>query len=83
MDRLWTTREVAVLLRVSPETVLRRYRSGELPGIRLGTNALRFAEADVAAYLEERRTGGVSGSFCGGPAGAVGSPAPEGRDGSS
>lgn len=31
-DRLLTTREVAEFLGLSPETVLRRWRSGELPG---------------------------------------------------
>jgi excisionase family DNA binding protein len=80
---LLTTREVAVLLGLSPETVLRLYRKGDLPGIRIGTNVLRFAENDVGAYLAERRSGGVSGSSCGGAPRAVGSPAPEGRERSS
>jgi excisionase family DNA binding protein len=34
-DWLLTTREVAAFLGLSPETVLRRWRAGELPGYRL------------------------------------------------
>ncbi len=57
-DRLLTAREVAELLGLSPASVLRRWRSGELPGYRLGSNVLRFSEADVEAFLAERRRGG-------------------------
>jgi excisionase family DNA binding protein len=50
------TREVAALLRISPETVLRWYRSGKLPGgRRLGSNVLRFDRAEPEAWLEETR----------------------------
>ena len=51
-DRLLTTREVAAYLGFSPETVLRRYRAGELAGIRLASNVLRFRESAVEAFLE-------------------------------
>jgi predicted site-specific integrase-resolvase len=40
----------------SPETVLRRYRAGELAGIRLASNVLRFRESAVEAFLEGRST---------------------------
>ena len=53
-DRLLTTRQVADYLGFSPETVLRRYRAGELVGIRLASNVLRFRESDLAAWLQER-----------------------------
>lgn len=56
-DRLLTTREVAEWLGLSPETVLRRWRAGELPGHRIASNVLRFNEADIVAWLEERREG--------------------------
>ena len=46
------------MLGVSTATVLRRWRAGELPGYRLGSNVLRFDERDVAAWLEARRYGG-------------------------
>ena len=49
---LLTTREVAVRLAVSPETVLRRIRAGELPAIRISSNALRIRESELDAYLE-------------------------------
>jgi excisionase family DNA binding protein len=52
---LLTTAEVADWLGVSPETVLRRWRAGELPGFRLASNALRFDPLEVAAWLEKRR----------------------------
>ena len=51
-DRLLTTRQVAEYLGFSPETVLRRYRAGELVGIRLASNVLRFRESAVEAFLE-------------------------------
>ena len=52
-DRLLTTREVASYLGFSPETVLRRYRAGELAGIRLASNVLRFRESEIESWLEE------------------------------
>ncbi|MDQ3380548.1 MAG: helix-turn-helix domain-containing protein [Actinomycetota bacterium] len=54
-DRLLTTRQVADLLALSPETVLRRYRAGELPGYRLGSNVLRFRESEIEQWLEGTR----------------------------
>ena len=51
-ERLLTTRDVAELVSLSPETILRRYRAGELRGVRLGSNVLRFRESDVEAWLE-------------------------------
>ena len=54
-DPLLTTRQVAEYLGLSLETVLRRYRAGDLPGYRLASNVLRFRESDVDAYLEARR----------------------------
>jgi excisionase family DNA binding protein len=55
--RLLTTRELAELLGLSPATVLRKWRAGELPGFQLASNVLRFDPADVTAYLAERRRG--------------------------
>ena len=57
-DRLLTTREVAAFLGVSPETVLRRWRAGELPGYRLASNVLRFRESEIEAWLEGTRREG-------------------------
>ena len=52
-ERLLTTRQVAEWLGFSPETVLRRYRAGELVGIRLASNVLRFRESEIESWLEQ------------------------------
>jgi excisionase family DNA binding protein len=59
-DRLLTTREVAAFLGVSPKTVLRRWRAGELPGYRLASNVLRFRESEIEAWLEGTRRGNAA-----------------------
>ena len=56
MSRLLTTREMADMLGVSTETVLRWTRRHELPAIRLPGGAIRFREAEVEAWLEQRAT---------------------------
>ena len=56
-ERLLTTRQVADLLALSPETVLRRYRAGELPGYRIASNVLRFRQDEIEAWLEGTRAG--------------------------
>jgi excisionase family DNA binding protein len=55
-SRLVTAREVAERLGVSTETVLRWTRDGKLPGFRMPGGALRYQEADLAAWLFERAT---------------------------
>jgi len=55
-DRLLTTRQVADYLGLSPETVLRRYRGGELPGIRLASNVLRFRDSELVDARTDRPT---------------------------
>ena len=62
--RLLTTRQVAAFLGVSPETVLRRWRRGEIPGVRLASNVLRFRESEIERWvdgLEERQTSSNGG----------------------
>ena len=52
--RLLTTRDVADFLGLSTETVLRRWRRGEIPGgIRLASNVLRFRESAIEEWLAE------------------------------
>ena len=51
-DRLLTTREVALFLSVSPETVLRRWRRGEISGVRLASNVLRFRGSEIEAWID-------------------------------
>lgn len=52
--RLLTARQVAELLGVSTETVLRWTRRGVLPGIRLPSGALRFRVEAIEQWLAER-----------------------------
>jgi len=54
-SRLLRVRDVAELLDVSSETVLRRIRAGQLPAIRIATNALRVREDELDAWLEQHR----------------------------
>lgn len=56
-ERLLTTREVAELLGLSPEAVLRRVRRGELPCFRLSSKVLRFRESEIVDVLEAMREG--------------------------
>lgn len=68
-SRLLAARDVAVRFGVSVETVLRWYRRGLLPGVRLASNVLRFDEADVAAFVAERSGRGNAQSRALTPAG--------------
>jgi excisionase family DNA binding protein len=51
-DDLLTGPELADRLGVRPATVLAWYRSGRIPGRRLGHKVLRFSLAAVVAALE-------------------------------
>lgn len=53
---LLTARKVAELLEVSPATVLRWTRHGELPGVKLPSGALRYAPDELARWLADRAT---------------------------
>jgi excisionase family DNA binding protein len=55
-DRLLTARQVADLLGVSTETILRWTSRGALPAIRLPSGAIRFREVELDAWLAGRRT---------------------------
>ena len=54
-DRLLTAREVGELVGLSTETILRRWRRGEILGFRLATNVLRFDPVEVHAWVESCR----------------------------
>jgi len=54
MPRLLTAREVAAVLGVSTETVLRWTRRGVLPGFRLPSGQLRFRSEELEAWLAQR-----------------------------
>jgi len=53
---LLTARQVADLLGMSSETVLRWVRRGEMPATRLPGGVIRFRQDDLEAWLEERAT---------------------------
>jgi excisionase family DNA binding protein len=55
--RLLTAAQVADLLGVSAETVLRWHRRGELPAFRLPSGAIRFNEAALDARMAEWAVG--------------------------
>lgn len=56
MSPLLTAREVAELLGVSCETVLRWTRRGDLPAIKLPGGAIRFRPDLLDGWLRERTT---------------------------
>jgi excisionase family DNA binding protein len=56
MARLLTAREVAELLGVSAETVLRWTRRGDLPAIRLPGGAIRYHPDAIDEWLLARVT---------------------------
>jgi excisionase family DNA binding protein len=49
-----TTREVLRYLRVTPRTVYRLIREGDLPAVRMG-GRWRFRRDDIEAWLERQR----------------------------
>jgi excisionase family DNA binding protein len=51
---LMTTREVLLYLRVTPRTVYRLIREGDLPAVRMG-GRWRFRRADIESWLERQR----------------------------
>ena len=60
-ERYIRARDVAEMLDVSVETVLRWHRSGKLPGgHRLASNVLRFSESEIEAWLSGQREDGPS-----------------------
>jgi excisionase family DNA binding protein len=60
-ERLLTARELAEYLDVSPETILRWTRRGELPAIKLPGGAIRYRAEVVDQWLEECEIGAGNG----------------------
>lgn len=56
-ERLLTARELAELLDVSSETILRWTRRGELPAIKLPGGAIRYRAEVLEQWLDEHETG--------------------------
>jgi excisionase family DNA binding protein len=55
-EPLLTARAVAEQLAVSPETVLRWTRRGQLPGVKLPSGAIRYRPADFEEWLAGHST---------------------------
>jgi len=56
VTKLYTTREAAALLRLSPKTVLRLVKAKKIRHVRYG-GKLIFREDDLLAFLEARTFG--------------------------
>jgi excisionase family DNA binding protein len=55
-DGILTVEELAAYLKVNSQTIYRRFRAGELPGVRIG-RSIRFPKSVVDAWLRLRATG--------------------------
>jgi excisionase family DNA binding protein len=60
-ERLLRAREVAEALDVSPETVLRWTRRGELPGVKLPSGAIRYRPEALDEWIVARATTATAG----------------------
>jgi excisionase family DNA binding protein len=56
--QLLTARDLASILAVSTETILRWTRRGDLPAYRLPGGAMRYRDSDLEVWLAERATTG-------------------------
>jgi predicted DNA-binding transcriptional regulator AlpA len=54
-ERLLTARQLGDYLGLSPASVLRRWRAGELPGFVLSSNVVRFDRDEIDRWLASRR----------------------------
>jgi excisionase family DNA binding protein len=53
-ERLLTARAVAAMLDVSPSTVLRWTRAGDLPAVRLPSGQIRYRAVELEKWLAGR-----------------------------
>ena len=55
MGELLTTKEIANYLRLRPETVLRKVKTGEIPAMKIG-GRFRFDKAQIDEWLRNQST---------------------------
>lgn len=55
--KLYTIKETSSVLRLSPQTVRKLIKSGQLKAIRVGWRGWRVKEEDLEKYLEEAKNG--------------------------
>jgi len=53
-DELITVKEVAALLKYDPNTIYRKARKGEIPGLRRFGGGIRFVKSVVIGWRERR-----------------------------
>jgi len=53
-DVMLTTRQVAAILGLTTDTVIRMVHRGELPGYRFGLSRLRVRNSDLQKYIAAR-----------------------------
>ena len=51
LNEVMTVSEVAVYLRVNPQTVYRKAKAGELPAVRIG-RAIRFRKSELDDWMK-------------------------------
>lgn len=54
--KFYTTEEVAEILKVTPETIRRYVRTGELRSIKLGGRIIRIGNIDLENFLANLKT---------------------------
>ncbi len=52
VSKTYTAKEVAELMKVHPKTVYFWFKTGRLPGVKVGNKVLRFSEEDVNKLQE-------------------------------
>ena len=61
MDRLLTAQKVAALLNLELATVYKWTSQGKIPHIKLSARAIRFSEAAITQWLQNKTFGGNGG----------------------
>ena len=62
MDQYLSIEEISQRLRISPETVRRWVRAGELPAVKIARQ-WRIAETEIKEYLAGHQAGGILGGY--------------------
>lgn len=54
-DKYYTTEEIAELLKVTPESVRRWVRSGQLVSVKLGGKFIRVSQEDLDRFIQSMK----------------------------
>lgn len=58
-SNLFTIKEAAIMLRVSPSFVYRKTESGEIESVRISARKVLVRKESIEAYIEKKTSGGV------------------------